>query len=241
MQLCCDKRVLKRGYAISDLIPLSSGWTVSLDNWRTATEVSIADAVSDPANNIEVCTCLANHTQNIVDLTSSSDAVSADAATTATSNWLCNTLYNLASTHREEVLSPSGWLSDSVIAAAQLLILQEFPHMCGLQSPVLQQTLAFNVHGGEFVQIIHVGGDHWCTVSNDGCDSGVVDVYNSICTSVSNVTLRVIASLVYSSSSKLVVRMMDVGRQSNSSDCGVLAIAFAYDVCSHYDPCRVKY
>ena len=34
---------------------------------------------------------------------------------------------------------------------------------------------------------------------------------------------------------------MDVGRQSNGSDCGVLATAFAYDVCSHSDPCRVKY
>ena len=84
--------------------------------------------------------------------------MSADAATTTTSYWLCNTLYKLTSTDREEVLSPSGWLSDSVIAAAQLLILQEFPYMSGLQSPVLQQTLAFNVHGGEFVQIIHVGG-----------------------------------------------------------------------------------
>ena len=82
------------GYACSDLIPLSGGWTVSLDNWRTAAEVSIADAISDPAN-IEVCTCLANHTQNIVDLTLSSDGVSADAATTTTSYWLCNTLYNL--------------------------------------------------------------------------------------------------------------------------------------------------
>ena len=141
--------------------------------------MSIADAISDPAN-IEVCMCLANHTQNIVDLTLSSDAVSADAATATTSNWLCNTLYTLTSNDREDVLSPSGWLTDSVIAAAQLLILQEFPRMCGLQSPVLQQTLAFNVHGGEFVQIIHVGGNHWCTVSNVGCDNGVVNVYESL-------------------------------------------------------------
>ena len=40
---------------------------------------------------------------------------------------------------------------------------------------------------------------------------------------------------------QLVVRMMDVGRQSNGSDCGVLAIAFAYDICSGNDPCNVKY
>ena len=110
--------------------------------------------------------------------------------------------------------------------------------MSDLQSPVLQQTLALKVHGGEFV---HVQGNHWCTVSNVGCDDGVVDVYDSLYPSVSNVTLRVIASLVYISASKLVVRMMDVGKQSNSSDCGVLAIAFTYDVCRHSDPCRVKY
>ena len=86
------------------------------------------------------------------------------------------------------------------------------------------------------MQIIHVRGNHLCTVSNVGCDNGVVDIYDSLCMSVSNVT----ASLMYSSSSKLVVRMMDVGMQSNGSNCGVLA-AFAYDVCSHSNPCRAKY
>ena len=35
--------------------------------------------------------------------------------------------------------------------------------------------------------------------------------------------------------------MMDVGRQSNGSDCGVLAIAFAYDICSSNDRCKIKY
>ena len=38
-----------------------------------------------------------------------------------------------------------------------------------------------------------------------------------------------------------VARMMDVGRQSNGSDCGVLAITFAYDVCSGTDPCTVRF
>ena len=60
---------------------LSSGWTVSLENWRTATEVSVSEVISDPAN-IEVCTCLANHAKNIIDLTFSSDDVSADAVMT---------------------------------------------------------------------------------------------------------------------------------------------------------------
>ena len=35
--------------------------------------------------------------------------------------------------------------------------------------------------------------------------------------------------------------MMDVGRQSNGSNCEVLALAFAYDICSGNDPCKMKY
>ena len=35
--------------------------------------------------------------------------------------------------------------------------------------------------------------------------------------------------------------MMGIGKQCNGSDCGVLAIAFAYDICSGNDPCRVKF
>ena len=39
----------------------------------------------------------------------------------------------------------------------------------------------------------------------------------------------------------LLIRTMDVGKQSNVSDCGVLAIAFAYDICSGNDPCKARY
>ena len=99
-RLYCGKGVLNRGYTSSNLMPLSSGWNVSVENWRTAAEVSIDETISDP-DNIEVCRChLASPSQNIVDLTSSSEAVSAGAATTSTSNWLCNALYTLTSADR---------------------------------------------------------------------------------------------------------------------------------------------
>ena len=163
------------------------------------------------------------------------------AGSPAGGNWLHNALYSLTLVNRVEVLSPSGWLSDSVIAAAQLIILQEIPHLSGLQNPVLQQNLSFQVLRGEFVQIIHVRNNHWCTVSNVGCDEGVVNVYDSLYPSVSKSILKLITSLVFSSVSKLVVRMMDVGKQCNGSDCGVLAIAFAYDICSGNNPCKVKF
>ena len=102
-------------------------------------------------------------------------------------------------------------LSDSVIDASQKLMLQQFHHMSGLQTPVLAQTLAFQVHREEFVQIINVRNNYWCAVSNVGCSEGVVNVYDSMYPSVSTATIRIIASLVFSSASKLVVRMMDVG------------------------------
>ena len=112
---------------------------------------------------------------------------------TTADNWLCNSLYTLG---KDEVLLPSGWLSDSVIAAAQLLILQQFPHMSGLQSPVLQQT--FKVHS---VQIVNIRNNHWCIMSTVGCDEGVVNVYDSMYVSLSSATVRIIASLIYSSTS----------------------------------------
>ena len=56
--------------------------------------------------------------------------------------------------------------------------------------------------------------------------------------SVSTSTIRIIASLIFSSPSNLVI---DVVRQTNSSDCGVLSIAFAYDLCSGIDPCQARY
>ena len=34
--------------------------------------------------------------------------------------------------------------------------------------------------------------------------------------------------------------MMDVEKQSNGSDCGVLAIAYAFDLCSGLNPCTVS-
>ena len=102
------------------------------------------------------------------------------------------------------VASRTGWLNNNVIAAAQMLILQHFPNMAGLQLPALQKVFAFQVHSGEFVQIINVGNKHWCVVSTVGCDNGVVEVYDSLCTSIPVKTICLIASLICSTASKLV-------------------------------------
>ena len=107
-------------------------------------------------------------------------------------------------------------------------MLQHFPRMSGLQPPTLQHIWAFDVLRGDFVQILHIHDSHWSAVSNTGCEDGVVNYYNSMYPSVSSQTMQLIASLVFSPASVLQLRIMDVGQQTNGSDCGILAIAFAF-------------
>ena len=76
---------------------------------------------------------------------------------------------------------------------------------------------------------LNVRNNHWCVVSTVGCGTGVVHVYDSLYKPISKETVCLIASLVNSPSSELRVTMMDVEKQSNGSDCGVLAIAYAFD------------
>ena len=54
-------------------------------------------------------------------------------------------------------------------------------------------------------------------------------------------TEYLMASMVHVLSSDLQIVMMDVDKQSNGSDCGVLAIAYAFDICSGMDPCSVRF
>ena len=47
--------------------------------------------------------------------------------------------------------------------------------------------------------------------------------------------------MVYSQSSELKITMMGVEKQSNGSDCGVLAIPYAFDECNSLNPCNVRF
>ena len=241
--LCYHKGVLATGCTKGQLMAVTGDVCISAENWRTAARVSLREVADDPAS-LEVCNCgiAKPAVEYVVDRTEDSAVVSSDESSAIASNtWLSTPLYTLHADKKQEVVSPDGWLSDTGIKAAQLLILQEFPHIAGLQDPAVHNTLSFQILKGEFVQIIFVGGCHWCTVSNIGCGEGVVNVYDSMYSSVSSGTIKLIASLMFSPAEQLVVRMMDVGRQSNASDCGVLSIAFAYSICSGEDPCKIKY
>ena len=136
-----------------------------MDNWRQSPRVSLRIVASDPEVT-EHCNCT-------VPLCSESIVISSSAEEEEMvwDVWINNYVYSVTHAERQLIVCSTGWLTDKIIAAAQMLMLQHSPHMAGLQPPTLQKVFAFQVHSGEFVQIIHVRHKHWCVVSTVDCES----------------------------------------------------------------------
>ena len=234
-QLYCTKGVLNTSFSCTELISVTECSPLPLTEWRKAPKITLRSATNDTTLH-EHCNCIVPETSESIVLSSASEKENE-----APERWVSNGAYTLDYREQEIVLSRRGWLTDEIIGAAQMILLQFFPNMAGLQPPTLQKVLGFLVHSGEFVQIIHVRNSHWCVVSTVGCQSGVVRVYDSLYKKLSKETEYLIASMVHVPSSDLHIVMMDVEKQSNGSDCGVLSIAYAFDICSGMDPCSVRF
>ncbi len=78
--------------------------------------------------------------------------------------WINNGIIKLSTTDRTVIKSPTGWLSDDIIDAAQTTLHEQFG-IPGFQETGLRQCCDFNVEPGEFIQILHNGKDHWMTIS----------------------------------------------------------------------------
>ena len=81
--------------------------------------------------------------------------------------------------------SPSAWVPDTIIDAAQKLLNQKVPLQNGFQDNCCGRTCAFDIESTEFVKILHNGHDHWLTISTFGTDKAEVFVYDSHYPSVS--------------------------------------------------------
>ena len=78
-------------------------------------------------------------------------------------------------------------------------------------------------------------------VSTMECKSRVVHAYDSLYKTVLKDLVHLIATIVYSKLPEINIVMMDVEKQTNGSDCGVLSIAYAFDICSGFNPCVVMF
>ena len=124
-QLYCRKGILNRNYSSKELTISDGDSSISLDAWRQASRISFKSVTNDPTC-VEVCNCIisSKSTESIIELTDDSDVMSTDGAM-----WVRNALYSLTNDDKEIILSPSGWLNDSITSAVQLLMLQHFPHV----------------------------------------------------------------------------------------------------------------
>ena len=141
----------------------------------------------------------------------------------ATKQWLPE--LNLSQFDHEVLLSPTSWLTDSIIDASQKLLQRMFPAISGFQSVCLGLT-SFQVQPGEFIQIINSRG-HWVTVSTIGTIHPNIHVYDSLYSCANTYLKTQIACLLASEEPELQLSCMNMMMQSGPSECGVFAIAFA--------------
>nr|XP_055065582.1 uncharacterized protein LOC129447768 [Misgurnus anguillicaudatus] len=138
------------------------------------------------------------------------------------------------------ILHPQHWLSSDEMDFASYLLAKEYSGIDGFQS-----TLLFSVldKGGivgtptrQFVQFLHAGGNHWVTASNLFADKNEVCLYDSLSTVMDNNAEQALSWLLRPKEDQFVVKFPAVQQQTNSSNCGLLAIGFAYALCRNIRP-----
>ena len=122
----------------------------------------------------------------------------------------------------KDMLTAGDELTDLHINFAQAILTKQFPKLAGLYSTLLIPR--YRITSSPALQILHCRGNHWCVVTSIGCSAGQVKVYDSLYTSIDQVTLDLITSLFGSSTQ---VKLEQGPKQLGVKDCGVFAIATA--------------
>lgn len=162
-----------------------------------------------------------------------------------TDPYLPSWIHSLALTKEDEKALLSGsWLSASHVSAVHKLLRKTFPNQAGLNdTSVLAEKLIWPSKPEHFVQIIYVPDYHWACLSNKFCTPGSVDLYDSLHTLPAEdggISIQACA-ILRSQASSITINVINVQYQCGLSDCGLFAIAMAYDLCCGIDPFEMKY
>ena len=131
--------------------------------------------------------------------------------TSATTNVWVTELY-LTKYDKQALLDPVGWLTDTIVNAAQTLLRQQLPHIQSLQSVAKGMTMSFCIQNGKFLQILHSNG-HWFTVCRESLSNVTVQVYDSLYSTVPTLGKAQIACLLNTPEEQIEVQIMDVQQQ----------------------------
>ena len=111
----------------------------------------------------------------------------------------------------------------------------------GFQATTLGYHLTFDIMRNGFIQILHNGEDNWFTISTLGLPSGYVHIYDSLYNTCTDHGIEQTSSILSTPNSAVQLHFMDVDKQTNHTNCGLYAIAYAIDLCCDEDVCYRKY
>ena len=135
-------------------------------------------------------------------------------------------------------------MTDLEINFAQQLLKEQFKHISGLDSTLLQEkkvthtkTLAKNK-----LQIVFCKErKHWIVATNINCAHNEVKVYDSLFQYLDKVSMECIENLFQHDNVSLKVRMIQCRRQTGTKDCGLFAVAFATALAFGQNPSRQNF
>ena len=149
-------------------------------------------------------------------------------------------LYNF---DKEDLLE-GKWLSDAHVNAVQLLLKVQFPMINDLECTLKATCKPLSLGS---LQVLHVNGDHWITVTTCDCDGADIIVFYSKYVSLTKSTMTLLTKLVKSKNKFFTAQITNTIKQSGSRDCEVFAaayatsLAFGHNSCAFvYDQCRMR-
>ena len=138
--------------------------------------------------------------------------------------------------HRCILESDKKWLDDAIINSVQYLLHSQYG-LPGFHATTLGYHLTFHVMRKGVIQILHNGDDHWFTISTLGLPSGHVHIYDSLYSTCTDQGIEQMCSILYTPNNAVHLHFMDVDKQTNHTDCGLCALAYAIDLCHDEDDC----
>lgn len=139
----------------------------------------------------------------------------------------------------KHIIKDGKWLTANHMAAVNKLLAIKYPTQNGLQDTCsLGYFKKWLSEPKQLVQVIHVNGNHWACLSNCFCDHNSIDLYDSaqeIPDRKGSIAQQA-SAIMKLALPELTINVINVQLQEGSDDCGLFAIAMAYDICREVDP-----